>query len=616
MDMDVPMIRSGRGAHLIVKAVFFLLVTVSLIAAPAAAAEPPSNDNQAGATVLTLPADLEGTTVGATAAAGDPKCGAPMGATVWYTLKRPDDRTVVVSFQAHGELDVVSAAFQVVSTGLKTLVCVVSDTHGKAGFSFEGQKDATYLILIGQRANSVPGTFHLAVQAPPRPSNDDPAGAELLSRLPANPKGTTLGGSTDPQAPQCGTLSADVWYRVDRKEAGSMVVLLRAGGELDATLAIYRRVRSQLQRISCSQTDSKGRADLSINTEKDVRYLIAVGQLRQSSPGTFALQVFAPEPAAVGPGTKLVHGRARASVDALTDRDDAYSFAMEAGRTYRLNLVARGGCVGMALYPPGTRRFAEAESIRRTSCGGYMTFTPGPDAGGLYSIRVTPSGGTQGAQRYTLNVATAGPDDVGPGLELRNGETRRGELNGATIDVVDLYRFDVHRQSDVDLRLSGGVTAAVLSENGGRIATTQIRDRLRARLQPGRYFVSLRVAEPVKARYTLGLQIRDITTTVVSIDGSSAATIASPRSVSVTATVTPASASGGVVRLQIDYFDPLNGWVFVKQFKPRVVGTQATVSFLPTKIGRYRVHASFFGNSGASPSTSGTATLIVGPPPA
>jgi hypothetical protein len=25
--------------------------------------------------------------------------------------------------------------------------------------------------------------------------------------------------------------------------------------------------------------------------------------LRQSSPGTFALQVFAPEPAAVGPGT-------------------------------------------------------------------------------------------------------------------------------------------------------------------------------------------------------------------------------------------------------------------------------------------------------------------------
>jgi len=46
------------------------------------------------------------------------------------------------------------------------------------------------------------------------------------------------------------------------------------------------------------------------------------------------------------------------------------------------------------------------------------------------------------------------------------------------------------------------------------------------------------------------------------------------------------------------------------------VGTQATVSFLPKKIGRYRVHALFFGNSGASPSTSGTATLVVGPPSA
>src|SRR6266545_2482313 len=100
------MIRSGRGAHRIVMMAFVLLITV-LIAAPTAAAEPPSNDNQAGATVLTLPAAVDGTTVGATAAAGDPKCGAPMGATVWYTLKRPDDRTVVVSFQARGELDVV-----------------------------------------------------------------------------------------------------------------------------------------------------------------------------------------------------------------------------------------------------------------------------------------------------------------------------------------------------------------------------------------------------------------------------------------------------------------------------------------------------------------------------
>jgi hypothetical protein len=214
------------------------------------------------------------------------------------------------------------------------------------------------------------------------------------------------------------------------------------------------------------------------------------------------VKVFASEPAAVGPGTKLVHGRAHARVDALTERDDAYAVTMAAGHTYRLNLVARGSCVGMALYPPGTTQFDEAESIKRTSCGGYMTFTPGPDAGGLYSIRITPSGGVQGAQRYTLHVAAAGPDDVGPGLELRNGETPRD-------------------------------------------GTTQIRDRLRARLRPGRYFVTLRVAQPVKARYTLGLQIRDITTTVVNVDGSSAAKVASIRPVTVTATVTPASASGG-----------------------------------------------------------------------
>src|SRR5439155_16396991 len=132
----------------------------------------------------------------------------------------------------------------------------------------------------------------------------------------------------------------------------------------------------------------------------------------------------------------------------------------------------------------------------------YLAYTPGPDAGGVYSIRVTPSGGGQGAVRYGLHVAAAGPDDVGPGLELRNGETRRGGLDGATVDVVDLYRFDVHRRSDVDLRLnvpeSGAVTAGVLSETGGRIGTRQIGDRLRVRLRPGRHFVALRVAAPGK----------------------------------------------------------------------------------------------------------------------
>jgi len=604
-----------------VRSVVCLLVTLGLfVTVPTAAAEAPPNDNLATATVLaTLPVSVDGTTVGATKGAGDPACGASMGATVWYTLKRLDNRTIVVTFDANGDLDAVVAAFQVVKTGLKTLVCDVSDDHGKAGFSFEGEKDATYLILVGQRTNSAAGTFHLAVQAPPRPPNDDPAGAEVLARLPANPEGTTLGGSIDEDTPRCGALSADVWYRVDRESAGEVVVSLRAGGELDATLGIYRRVRSQVREISCSRTNAKGNADTSFNTEEGGRYLIAVGQLYQSAPGPFSLKVFAPEPAAVPPGVSLVHGTAHATVDALTDRDDAYALPMQEGRTYRINLVARGSCVGMSLYPPETTRFDAGEPVRDESCGGYLAFTPGPDAGGVYSVRVTPSDHEQGPRRYALHVAPAGPDDTGPGLELRSGDTRRGRLDGARIDLVDLYRFDVHRRSDVDLRLGvlgrAGVTLGLLSDTGKRIETKQIRDRMRVRLLPGRYFVSLRAAEAATARYRLGLQIRDITKTVAHVEGKIRASIESPRPVRLTASVTPPSASGGFARIRVDYFDPLLGWVFLRQFKARVVGTEASASFRPPKIGRYRVHASFFGNRLASPSSSRSAALIVAPPP-
>jgi hypothetical protein len=602
-----------------VRGIACLIAMAGLMVVPAAAAESPVNDNQASALVLaTLPAAADGTTVGATVVPSDPVCGAPMSATVWYTLTRPDDLTVVVNFRANGDLDAVVAALRVVPTGLKTLVCVVSDKRGRAGFSFQGEKGAAYMILVGQRANSAAGTFRLAVQAPPRPSNDDPAAARSLARLPVAVAGTTLGGSTDSQTPQCEELSADVWYRLDRKAAGETVVQLRAGGDLDATLAVYQRVRSQLERISCDQTDSRGRADLSVETEKGGRYLIAVGQLRQSSPGRFVLRVFAPEAPAIGPGVALVHGTASASVDALTDRDDAYALPMTEGRTYRLNLLGRTSCVSMGLYEPGATRFGETEPIRYARCGGYLTFTPGPDRSGVYSVRVTPSNSEQGAQRYVLHAAPAGPDDIGPGLNLRSGQVRRGGLDGAGIDVVDLYRFDVPRLSDVDLRLTlpkrGGVAAAVLSETGGRIGTQHIRDRLRVRVHPGRYFVTLRAIQPLRARYSLGLQIRDITRTVVTVDGATATTIPTPRPVTLIVTVTPSSASGGIVRITVGYLDPLQGWVFIKQFKPRVKGTQATVHFLPPKIGRYGIRARFYGSNAASPSTSRSAILLVAPP--
>jgi hypothetical protein len=597
-----------------------LAAAMLALTASVAAAGPPDNDNQASAAVLAaLPAAVDGSTVGATGERGDPTCAWPMSGTLWYSFTRGDNLTIVVGFQAHGELDAVVGAFQVVKGGLKTLVCVASDERGKAGFSFPGEKDGRYLILVGQRSNSVAGTFHLTVQSPPRPPNDDRAGARVLKQLPASPAGTTLGGSIDPQTPQCGRLAADVWYRVTRTVAGPVVIALQAHGDLDGTLAVYRQVRSQLIEAGCEQTDENGQADLTFDGTKGGRYLIAVGQLTSSAPGSFGLRVFAPEAPAALPGQRLVHGVAHATVNDLTDLDDAYAVTMEAGQSYRLNLVARRSCVSYGLYAPGTRSFREAEPLLHQACGGYRLFTPGPDGGGVYSIQVTPDDGVRGAQPYALHVALAGPDDVGPGLPMTNGRSYRGALSGGGIDVVDLYRFDVPRRSDVDIHvhLPGGVDVrtTLLTEDRPSIPIKPVRDLFRVRLDPGRYYVRLSERDTRSTRYTVGVLIREITTTSVVVDGQKKQTIDTPRPVTLTATVQPESASGGTVRIQVNYLDPLQGWIFVQQWRPRVQGTEATVTFVPKRIGRYKVRAAFFGTRAASPSeTDRAATLVVGPP--
>lgn len=598
-----------------------LIVAAALIplaAAGAVHAAPPPNDSRAAAQALTqLPAALDGTTADATAEAGDPACGAAFAGTVWYSLDRSDGLAVVVRFAAHGELDAVVAAFQVVKTGLKTLRCDVSDEKGKAGFSFEGQKGASYLIMVGQRAASEPGTFHIEVSAPPRPQNDDRVAARVLQKLPAKVTDTTLGASVDPNDPRCGSLAADVWYRIDRRVAGPVVLTLQASGDLDATLGVYRRVRSQLREVMCTETDDHGRVAASFNGEKGAQYLIAVGQIAASLPGDFTLSAVAPESPSVGPGARLPARGAASTVDPLRDRDDAYAYAMQRGVTYRVNLLSRSPdrCIGVWVFRPGTKKFGDAEPVGGSSCGGYLLFTPGPDGGGVYSLLVVADPDVRGQQGYRLLAAPAGPDDVGPGVPLTSGKTSRGSLSGGGIDIVDLYRFEVPHESDVDLTATTSRKAefrlGLRAEDGSRVRTRYGGANLRIRLHPGRYFVEVRAANRTAGTYALRVLVRDITTTAALVGGLPTASVARGAPVALTVRVLPDLASGGAARIQVDYLDPLQGWVFRRSYEVRIAGTEASVTFRPSKIGRYRVHADFFGNRAASPSESRAATLLV-----
>jgi hypothetical protein len=358
---------------------------------------------------------------------------------------------------------------------------------------------------------------------------------------------------------------------------------------------------------------------VSFDANKGNRFLVLVGAREDSARSTFRLELFAP-PEASPPGTPLPVRGVRSVLDGLTKPEESWSARVVAGRSYRINLAPeRGRCMSLSLFAPGTKSFDNAAPLRRAGCGGYLVFTPGPDGGGRYSVLVEAEGGSGGAQVYRLDTALAGPDDMAPGITVSNREKRSGSISGRGVDVLDLYRFEISHRSDVTLRYAGSrgldFELVLVSSTGARIdrASSGARGgKLRRQLDQGEYYAAFRALGQTAGKYTFALLAREITATMSSIDGVTEATSTPGRWASLGALVTPSAATGGPIRLQVDRFDPIEGWQFVRLFNVRVgSGGRATISWRPPSLGRWRLHAVFMGSQTASPSKSGYAYLLV-----
>jgi hypothetical protein len=450
-----------------------------------------------------------------------------------------------------------------------------------------------------------------AAVVPPR--NDDRASATELQGLPATTTGTTIGATDDSRDPRptCGRVRATVWYRLSGA-SGRLALRFTASGDLDAIVSVYRTVRSRLIPVGCNATDENGRGGLTF-TGTGENYLIMVGREPGSDDGNFKFTLFRQEPSSKTPGAHLPRRGVSSSVEPLSDFDDAWSLPMRPGVAYRMNLSpGRGRCVTLSLFRPGTRSFAGAQPVHVVPCGGYFTYTPGIGGGGRYTLLVTATDDRPGRERYHLQAALAGSDDMAPGLPIGDRETRRGSLSATRIDVVDLYRFRVLDLSDVTLRLVGPSAAhlVLLSETGRRLSSSGGPGALTMRLGPGRYFVAVRGESGARGRYRLSLLERRMTTTTLLANGSRVAHVGPGSSVSIGVAVD--FSSEGAVRLEIDRFDPLTGWHFYRLYHLRLGGSgRVGLSWRPPAIGRWRVHASFGGSRTASPSEGGTAMIVV-----
>jgi hypothetical protein len=453
------------------------------------------------------------------------------------------------------------------------------------------------LILVSIAALLVLAAPGAAAAAPP--PNDARSDAQRIG-LNDTVDGTVKEATLDKNEvfSSCANTDATVWYRFTPPASGSVVLQFDAGGNLDASVDVYERTRSQLSPVGCDTSDKKGQLTLGLDDlDPEKEYLIQVGKLADSDPGDFTLGVLVARPPAAPPG-KPLRRSAKDTVDRLLNPSDAYHRNLVGGTTYRVDL-RKEGCLGLEIYGPGTRDF-DGDTEKSLRCGGYRLFTP--ERSGRFYFVVT-AGRRRGAQPYRVGVAPAGPDDTAPGVFIRNNAKVRGKVNGR-LDSVDLYRFDVVRRSSLLLRVSGGPELQLLSEHGRRLGSGS---DIEGRIKPGRYFVAVRG----EGKYRLRRISRAITHSVTLFNGHRKSHASPGSSVTLSLNVRPGVSGRGVILLE--RFDPLSGWQYVRRYRVNVSGGRAAVSFVP-KVGHYRAISEYRGSHIASPSSTGYAKLNVSGP--
>jgi hypothetical protein len=424
--------------------------------------------------------------------------------------------------------------------------------------------------------------------AAPSPANDAVEAPVALDGAQSSVSGTTDGATlakTDPTAACDEQLTATVWYSLTNVPARDVVLRLTAQDGLAAVVGVYRLRNGRLRSLSCAETEDNGVATLGVTARNGD--LVLVGQTTGSGAGAFTLQALVPEAPEALPGREL-RGVARSSVEELLDESDLWSAHLFPGTTYRISLVATtpDACPTVKLFQPGGPP-SDARELLDLRCNSATSFTPGPEGGGRYLLIVELAYG-DGRIPYRLQVARAEADDTAPGLKLPVGVWRRGRLAPSTIDQLDMYRFSVAARSDVTLQLASAqpskASLLLLRDTGSSLASGRA---IRRQLAPGMYYVvvSAPTGTPAAA-YRLRLRERGIST--LTAQGLDHGHVPFGTELAVSAVI--GKPAGRTAVLEIDRFDPLHGWLYVRTFRV-AVSAVATASFAwrPPHVGAYRV---------------------------
>jgi len=336
-----------------------LLSISAALPAPALAA-PPANDQRAAAQPLALPAGVSGTTRDSTLEPDEPGSCAELRGSVWYAIQPAAGRRLVARLAASGDLDAVVDVFQRTRSQLTPVACDVGNKRGQAEVSFRSpsKEPASYLVRVGQRANSVPGSFRLDVFTPqPAPRPPGP-------QLPAGGVTRTVNDTTNASDAFSTVMRAGITYRIHRAQAkGCTRLELFAPGTTDF------EDDSPVKTAGCGgyflftpAAGEGGRYSLVVNAQQrrrnDQRYHLQVSRAREDD---------------TSPGLPLAnYQRARGSLRGSgVDVVDLYRFSIATKSQLRLRVS--GGFRLQLLRDNGARLGSgDGEFERRVSKGRYF----------------------------------------------------------------------------------------------------------------------------------------------------------------------------------------------------------------------------------------------------
>jgi hypothetical protein len=152
------------------------------IGAPTQSPPAPANDEASSAQAIhSVPATVEGTTVGATTVTSEPgsNCATQTVASVWYSLQTAAAERLAVELAAGGKLDGTIDVYKAVRSQLQPVACAQTEEEGKASLTFKAHKNTQYEIRVAALPDSQLASFTLNVFQP------TPAVAPPGQRLPA-----------------------------------------------------------------------------------------------------------------------------------------------------------------------------------------------------------------------------------------------------------------------------------------------------------------------------------------------------------------------------------------------------------------------------------------------